>query len=364
MIGQEDGVVSEHLDRPGTVRSGEELDFEPLAQYLRQELALGELTTLTIEQFPSGHSNLTYLVHADGTDYVLRRPPFGSKVKSAHDMGREYRVLSKLHAVYPLAPEPLLFCEDESVLGAKFYVMRRVRGIILRKEAPPGLGLGPKEVRALHENLIDNLVTLHAVDYEAAGLGDLGKPAGYVQRQVSGWTQRYFAAQTDEIASVEQLAGWLSERMPGESGAALIHNDYKLDNVVLDPNQPTRIIGVLDWEMSTIGDPLMDLGTSLSYWVEAGDPDEFQLVRWGPTAMPGSMSRTELAARYADKSGRDVSNVLYYYVYGLFKTAVVLQQIYFRYKQGLTADERFAMLIHGVRVLANRGAQAIELGRI
>jgi aminoglycoside phosphotransferase (APT) family kinase protein len=356
--------VSEHLDKPGTIRSGEELELEPLARYLRDALRLGADTTLTIEQFPSGHSNLTYLVHTGDRDFVLRRPPFGSKVKSAHDMGREYRVLSKLHAVYPLAPEPLVYCEDESVIGAKFYVMRRVRGIILRRQLPPGLDFGPERVRKLHQTLIDNLVALHAVDFEAAGLGDLGKPEGYVERQVSGWTQRYFGSQTDDLPSVERLAGWLSEKMPKESGAALIHNDYKLDNVVLDPDDPTRIVGVLDWEMSTLGDPLMDLGTSLSYWVQADDSDELKLVCWGPTSIPGSLRRQELADRYADKSGRDVSNVLYYYAYGLFKTAVVLQQIYYRYKQGMTKDERFAPLIHGVRVLADRGVSAIEAGRI
>lgn len=356
--------MSEHLDEPGSVRKGEELDLEPLARYLREHLGLSDHAALSIEQFRSGHSNLTYLVRANGDEYVLRRPPFGSKVKSAHDMGREYRVLEKLHRVYPLAPEPLVYCEDDSVLGAKFYVMRRIQGIILRKDLPPGLSLGPEQVRRLHQNLLDNLVSLHAVDYQAAGLGDLGKPGGYVERQVKGWTQRYFGSQTDELESVDRLASWLSQRMPAESGATLIHNDYKLDNVVLDPKDPTRIIGVLDWEMSTLGDPMMDLGTSLSYWIEAADSDEFQLVRWGPTTLPGSLTRRELADRYAEKSGRDVSNILYYYVYGLFKTAVVLQQIYYRYKHGFTRDERFAPLIHGVRVLCERGVQAIELGRV
>ena len=273
-------------------------------------------------------------------------------------------MLSRLHAVYPLAPEPLAHCEEESVIGATFYVMRRIRGVILRRDLPPALQLSADQVRSLHENLIDNLARLHAVDYEAAGLGDLGKPEGYVERQVKGWTQRYFASQTDEIQSVDRLASWLSDRMPKESGAALIHNDYKLDNVVLDPADPTRIIGVLDWEMSTVGDPLMDLGTSLSYWVEATDDDEFQVVRWGPTSLPGSLTRRELADRYADKSGQDLSNVLHYYVYGLFKTAVVLQQIYYRYKHGFTNDERFAPLIHGVRVLCDRGVRAIELEHI
>jgi aminoglycoside phosphotransferase (APT) family kinase protein len=317
-----------------------------------------------IEQFPSGHSNLTFFLKAGGRGYVLRRPPFGSKVKSAHDMGREYRVLSRLHAAYEPAPEPLVYCEDESVIGAKFYLMRRLHGVILRKELPAGLVLTQAQIGELSRNLIDNLVRLHAVDYRAAGLADLGKPEGYVERQVRGWTDRYTGSQTDDIESVIAVAKWLAERMPKDNPATLIHNDYKLDNVVLDPVEPTRIIGVLDWEMSTLGDPLMDLGTTLSYWVEADDSPQMQVVRWGPTAEPGALSRGELAARYAEKSGRDVSNVLFYYCFGLFKTAVVIQQIYYRYKQGLTKDERFAPLIHGVRILCDRAAEAIERGRI
>jgi aminoglycoside phosphotransferase (APT) family kinase protein len=357
--------MSDLVDAAREVREGEALDVEPLARWLSANVPeIGPEARPRIEQFRSGHSNLTYLLRAGDREYVLRRPPFGSKVKSAHDMGREFSVLSKLHRAYPLAPEPLAYCEDESVLGAKFYVMRRIRGVILRKDLPPGLELPPDRLRRLHENLIDNLVMLHGVDYEAADLASLGKPAGYVERQVKGWTDRYRGSQTDEIPSVDGAASWLAERLPAESGAALIHNDFKLDNVVLDPDDPTRIIGVLDWEMATLGDPLMDLGTTLGYWVEADDNPTLQAVRWGPTALPGSMTRAELAARYGEKSGRDVSNVLFYYAFGLFKTAVVIQQIYYRYKQGLTQDERFAPLILGVRILCDRAIEAIEAGRV
>ncbi len=353
--------MSELVDRPRSIRKGEELDLEPLAAYLRQHIPeIRDHAEVSVEQFPSGHSNLTYLVRAGGREYVLRRPPFGSKVKTAHDMGREHRILSKLHAVYPLAPEPLVYCDDESVLGAKFYVMRRIQGIILRKKLPEGLSMSPEQLRRLDESLIDNLAVLHGLDYEKAGLGDLGKPAGYIERQVTGWTKRYYASQTDEIESVVRVAEWLAETMPAESGAALIHNDYKLDNVVLDPADPTRIIGVLDWEMSTLGDPLMDLGTSLSYWIEAGDGDAALSVAMGPTAEPGSMTRRELADRYAEKTGRDISNIQWFYCFGLFKTAVVLQQIYYRYKQGLTKDERFAPLILLVELLCNRAVESIE----
>jgi aminoglycoside phosphotransferase (APT) family kinase protein len=357
--------MSEHLDNARAVRQGEELDLEPLARYLREHVPeLGAQTEIAVQQFPSGHSNLTYLIKAGEHEYVLRRPPFGSKVKSAHDMGREYRVLSRLHAVYPRAPEPIVYCEDESVLGANFYVMRRVQGIILRKDLPKGLELAPDRLRLLQEHLVDTLVELHGIDYTAAGLADLGKPAGYVERQVSGWSKRYTDSQTDEIESAPVVAKWLAEHIPAQSGAALIHNDFKLDNVVLDVAEPTRIIGVLDWEMSTIGDPLMDLGTALCYWVEANDPPPVQAVRWGPTHLPGSLTRDEIVKRYADKSGRDVSDAVFYYAFGLFKVGVVIQQIYYRYKQGLTKDERFAHLILGVRVVCDQALRSIETGRL
>jgi aminoglycoside phosphotransferase (APT) family kinase protein len=347
------------------MRPGEELDLEPLARYLREHVPeLSTNTEVSVQQFPSGHSNLTYLVRAGEREYVLRRPPFGSKVKSAHDMGREYRVLSKLHAVYPRAPEPIAYCEDESILGAKFYVMRRIQGIILRKDLPSGLDLSPERLRALQENLVDTLAELHAIDFAKAGLADLGKPEGYVERQVTGWTKRYADSKTDEIESVPHVASWLAAHIPKRSDAALIHNDYKLDNVVLDPNDATRIIGILDWEMTTIGDPLMDLGTALCYWVQADDPPTVQAVRWGPTHLPGSLTRREIVDRYAQQSGRNVDDAVFYYAFGLFKVGVVIQQIYYRYKQGLTKDERFAHLIHGVRIVCDQALHSIETGQI
>jgi aminoglycoside phosphotransferase (APT) family kinase protein len=357
--------MSEHLDNARGVRQGEELDLEPLARYLREQVPeLATNSEVSVQQFPSGHSNLTYLVRAGGREYVLRRPPFGSKVKSAHDMGREYKVLSKLHAVYPRAPEPLVYCEDESILGAKFYVMRRIQGIILRKDLPPGLDLPPERLRKLQENLVDTLAELHAIDFVAAGLGDLGRPEGYVERQVTGWTKRYADSKTDEIESVDQVSRWLAEHIPSQSDAALIHNDYKLDNVVLDPKDPTRIIGILDWEMTTIGDPLMDLGTALCYWVEAADSPTVQAVRWGPTHLPGSLTRREIVERYAEKSGRNLDDAVFYYAFGLFKVGVVIQQIYYRYKQGLTKDERFAHLIHGVRIVCDQALSSIQTGKL
>lgn len=295
---------------------------------------------------------------------MLRRPPFGSKVKSAHDMGREYRVLSKLHAVYPEAPEPLAFCEDESVIGAQFYVMRRLEGVIIRKQIPPELGLDAAGVRELNLALVDNLARIHAVDVQAAGLADLGKPGGYVERQVTGWAKRYETSRTDDIPAVDEVARWLQEHRPADSGAALLHNDYKLDNLVLDPERPTRIVGVLDWEMATLGDPLMDLGASLAYWVEAGDDDMLRMMKFGPTDAPGSITRGEFVARYEEASGRSVKDALYYFVFGCFKNAVIIQQIYYRYKQGLTKDERFAMIVAGVHIVCSHAVRQIERGRL
>lgn len=279
-------------------------------------------------------------------------------------MGREYRILSKLHAVYPPAPRPILYCEDVSVLGAPFYLMERIKGVILRRQIPEGVSLTPETLRKMGESLIDNLAVLHQIDFKAAGLGDLGKPEGYVERQVTGWTRRYADSQTDSIPEIDASAKWLEANRPPESGAGIIHNDYKYDNVVLDPADLTRIIGVLDWEMSTVGDPWMDLGTTLGYWVQEDDGFELQALGFGPTHLPGNPTRKELAARYAEKTGRAVTHLSFYYAFALFKTAVVLQQIYYRYRKGLTKDERFSIFIEGVRVLAQAAARAAETGKV
>jgi aminoglycoside phosphotransferase (APT) family kinase protein len=296
---------------------------------------------------------------------VLRRPPFGSKVKTAHDMGREYRVLSRLYATYPKAPRALLHCDDPEVIGAPFYIMERVRGIILRrKEAPAGLDLPPERMRAISEAAVDGLADLHAVDWQAAGLDGLGHPEGYVARQVAGWTSRWQGSRTDDVPDLDRAAAWLAANLPPESGAALLHNDYKYDNLVLHPDEPERIAAVLDWEMATVGDPLMDLGTSLGYWMDPDDAPDLRLLPAGPTTLPGNLSRAGVVERYAERSGRDVSNVLFYYTYGVFKIAVIAQQIYYRYQQGLTRDERFASMIGAVRVLGRTAARALDKGRI
>lgn len=350
------------LDGTRPVRLGEELPRERLEAYLRQHFPGGD--ALSVEQFPSGHSNLTYLLRWGGQDYVLRRPPFGNQVKTAHDMGREYRVLSKLAPLYPPAPRPYLYCEDESILGAPFYIMERRHGFVLRQRLPVGLTIDADQMRRLCLALIDNFAQLHALDYQAAGLGDLGKPEGYVGRQVSGWSKRYRDAQTDTVPEMEQAARWLAANLPPESGAAVIHNDYKFDNLMLDPNDLTRIVAVFDWEMATVGDPLMDLGTSLGYWVEADDPPELHTLALGPTAAPGCPTRRQLAERYAAISGREVSNLHFYYCFGLFKLASVLQQIYARYVRGHTRDERFARFNERVAGLAKAAVRVIETGKV
>lgn len=349
------------LDRSSAVRSGEELDLSRLEAYLLANLP-NAAGPLTIEQFPRGYSNLTYSLRLGEQELVLRRPPFGVNIKSAHDMGREYRILSALHPVYDKAPKPLLYCSDLEVLGVPFYVMERVQGIILRTRIPDGLTIAPEQMRQLSEALVDTLVELHAVDYNTAGLHTLGKPEGYVGRQVTGWIQRYANARTDDLPEMEAAARWLSERLPtisddGQS-AALIHNDFKYDNVIINPAalskksksasskstrpNPQFISAVLDWEMATIGDPLMDLGTTLGYWAEADD--EPALRNFGVTTLPGNLTRHEFVDRYARLSGRNVDAIGFYHVFGLFKIGVIIQQIYARYKQGATQDPRFATL--------------------
>jgi aminoglycoside phosphotransferase (APT) family kinase protein len=339
-------------DAPRAVRPGEELDLAALAAYLDREL--GAAGGVTIEQFPGGHSNLTYLVHHGDREYVLRRPPFGSKVKTAHDMGREVAVLSKLAPVFDRAPRVIAYQADGSVLGAPFYLMERRSGVILRAELPAGA-----DARRACELLVDTLVDLHAVDYTAAGLGDFGKPAGYVERQVRGWTERYTGSQTDDIAAVAEVTSWLAGHLPGDGAAALIHNDFKFDNVVFDPRF-ARVTAVLDWEMATIGDPLMDLGSALSYWMQASDPALFQQPIFGVTSRPGMLTRAEVATRYFQRSGRRTDHLVFYYAFGLFKTAVILQQIYYRFAKGLTRDPRFAPFIIVVRALAQQARGAIE----
>jgi aminoglycoside phosphotransferase (APT) family kinase protein len=352
------------MDRSSAVRPGEELPTESLFEYLSKNLGALE-GPLIVEQFPAGFSNLTYLLRAGDRELVLRRPPVGAKIKTAHDMGREYRILSHLYPVYKKVPRPLLFCEDEEIIGAPFYVMERVTGVILRAHKPDGMDLSSEMMRRLSETFVENLAEIHELDYAAAGLGDLGVPQGYVKRQVEGWTKRYYNARTGDVQSIEQLAGWLHQNLPADSERpALIHNDYKYDNLVLSVEDPGVVIAVLDWEMATIGDPLMDFGTSLGYWVETTDPEEWQRYGFGLTSLPGSFTRAELLEHYSRRTGRRIDDPVFYFAYGLLKIATIVQQIYFRYQKGLTRDPRFAQLGELVKACGALAQRAIVLKRI
>ncbi len=350
----------EHRDQAAQIRSGEELDVGRVRDYLGENIP-GLSGELTIRQFPRGFSNLTYLLEMGGRQMVLRRPPHGTKAKSAHDMGREFKVLSALQGTYPYCPQPLAFCQDPEVLGCDFYVMERLEGVIIRKDLPQGFNLSPEQVRSLFTRLLEVQLELHSIDYEAVGLGDFGKPAGYVERQVTGWCKRYRAARTDDAPDFEAVMAWLNEHMPPDAArATIVHNDFKLDNVVVDAGDPTKIIGVLDWEMATIGDPLMDLGNTLAYWVQAEDPDERQLMRSMPSNLEGALTRREVIELYAGRTGRTIAEFDYYYCFGLFRLAVIAQQIYYRFYHGQTQDERFAALIFGVNVLEKAASQVME----
>ncbi len=350
-------------DSPTTVRPGEQLNQVALQAYLGEHApTIGQLTA--IEQFPGGYSNLTYaLTTADGQAYVLRRPPAGAKaIKGGHDMGREFRVLTLLQqAGYKQIPIPITYCDDESVLGYPFYIMTRVAGVILRANMASKLNLLPETMHRLSHSMVDTLVSLHAIDVHQTGIQQLGKPDGYVQRQVAGWYTRYEASKTDDIPAIDALFHYLVDALPVSPPPTLLHNDFKYDNVILNPDFLPEVRAVLDWEMCTIGDPLMDVGTALSYWSEAGDSAFRQ--SFNLTHLPGNLTRQEFAQRYSERSGRDVSNLLYYYIFGLFKNAVVMQQIYSRYHRGLTTDPRFADLITGVQALSNDGLHSIETGR-
>ncbi|MGB7070225.1 MAG: phosphotransferase family protein [Pyrinomonadaceae bacterium] len=372
--------IPDHTSNPASpVRQGEELNDSNLLEFLQSNLA-GDLGSIRVSQFPAGSSNLTYLIQIDSCEYVLRRPPYGNTVRSAHDMKREYDVLSKLSRVYKPAPKPLLFCNDETVIGSKFYIMERRHGVVLRgsvtRVSSPHVSKGSLATEERLSNLhlstsqpyrervcrsfIQNLADLHALDYEAAGLADLGKPEGYCRRQVEGWTRRYLAAKTGEFPELERTIGWLNVNIPPESGAAVVHNDYKFDNIMLDPDDLTKITAVLDWEMVTIGDPLMDLGTTLGYWMSSDAGEEMLDKPFNPRVLMSNISRQEIVEMYAEASGRDVSNIVFHYVFGTFKIAVIAQQIYSRFAKGFTQDVRFAHFDKFVASLGRIAANAIE----
>ena len=330
------------------VRSTEQLDWAALEAYLRWHLETGQLKGLDlsrdmeVSQFPGGHSNLTYLLRFGGAELVMRRPPLGPVAPRAHDMAREFRWLAALHPVFPLVPRPYLLCEDPAVLGSVFYVMERRRGIVVRQEEPLSLANHPEARRRVSEALVDALVDLHAVDISTPHIAPLGKPAGFVTRQVEGWIDRWHRSRIDEVPEMDALAEWLTKRIPPDPDqASVVHGDFKLDNVLLDPLELGHLIAVFDWEMSALGDPLIDLGILLAYWSPTSPPQQ-QDALTTVTDRPGYLSKAEIIERYAARSGRDVSAVRWYETFALFKIAVVIQQIFFRYTSGQTDDPRFS----------------------
>lgn len=341
-----DRVLSESDTAP--VRPGEELDVAAIARYLRERRTLLSGTKegeeeITVEQFRNGRSNLTYMLRIRGQEFVLRRPPFGPVAPTAHDMPREYRLLTAIHPFFPLAPRPVLLCEDTTVLGAPFYLMERRHGLVIGDHLPASVGEDLTLRRRVSEAMVDTLAELHGVDIYSSGIVQIGKPEGFVKRQVKGWTERWQRAKTSEVPEMEELTRWLAERLPPETPhamATIVHNDFKLDNVMLDRADPSRAVAVLDWEMSTVGDPLVDLGIFLCYWSEQADGETRRGLS-AITAAPGWMTRDELVERYAAQTGRDAGRIAFYETFALFKVAVVVQQIYFRYRRGQTRDERF-----------------------
>ncbi len=352
------------IDQPRDIRKGEELDLEKLSQYL------GNVNPewsqpIEAKQFPAGFSNLTYWVKIGEKEFVLRKPPHGASAKGGHDMYREYSILEKLHSVFSKIPQVFHYCEAPEIVGGPFYLMERVEGVILRRPGGKNFTPLPEEAyRNISQSWLETFVELHACDYQAAGLGELGRPEGYVERQIVGWSKRYKKVEIEEVQEINEVMKWLNAHIPPESGSALIHNDYKYDNIIFEEGNWKKVTAVLDWEMSTLGDPLMDLGTSLAYWIDPGESTKDQILASIPTFFPGNPTREELIHQYSLKTGKQIDNFVFYYVYGLFKLAVVVQQIYYRYAKGYTQDPRFSILDKTAQFLCTKGLQAIQKNQI
>ncbi len=350
------------LDSAAPVRDGESIPLDALHAWW--ETVIGHVTVVDVEQFPRGFSNLTYLVRAGGDEFVLRRPPFGVKGGVAHDVLREGRLLQALRPAYPRVPAVVALCEDAGVIGAPFFVMERMRGLIVRETLPPSLSFGASQLRALSAAAVETLAGLHAVHWRVPGLESLGKPDGYVERQVAGWSKRWEAARTGDVPDVERVISWLAANAPATGDATIVHNDFKFDNLVLDPADPTRVRAVLDWEMATIGDPRLDLATTLGYWIEADDPSRLLRLGIGVTSLPGNWTREQVVAAWESATKRSAGDPVWLFVFGLFKVAVIAQQIYARFVAGHTKDPRFARLDMAVASLGGLAARAIAANRI
>jgi aminoglycoside phosphotransferase (APT) family kinase protein len=329
------------------VREEDRFDVAAMHAWLRTYVGFDELPE--VMQFRSGASNLTYLLKYPGRELVLRRPPVGMKAASAHDMKREFLIQSRLQPVYPLVPSMVALCDDQSVIGSDFYVMDRVVGDIFRRDIPESITAA--DVSVMADSLINGLVQLHAVD--ASILSELNKGEGYVHRQVEGWSKRYRNALTDDVPNGEKVMAWLDANQPADVDSCVIHGDWRIDNVVFDLQQ-ARIVGVLDWELATVGDPLMDLGSALAYWVDRDDEPAFASLRRQPSHLPGMPTREEFVARYLQLSGRSCADFTFYEVFGLFRLAVIIQQIWARYRAGQTTNPAFAGFGDAVNTLINR----------
>ena len=346
------------------VREGEELNQVTLKNYLfNQKLIENTNSKVIIQQFSNGYSNLTYLVSTPEKDYVLRRPPFGA-VKKGHDMSREYKVLSQLSQHFSKVPKTYAFCDDDAVLGADFYLMEKVEGIVINLKKAKELSLSSKDFKGISTSWLQTFVELHSLDYDEIELSDLGKPDGYVERQVNTWTKQYLKAATDDLPAAQKVMKWMSENQPREYDHSLIHNDYKYDNLIYENDKWDKVKAILDWEMCTLGDPLMDLGTSLAYWITPSDGPALAQGLPSPTIMEGNPSRNEVVEMYASASGKNINNLTFYYVYGLFKIAVIAQQIYYRYHKGYTTNKKFANLNQSCAFLCLMASQAIDKDQI
>jgi aminoglycoside phosphotransferase (APT) family kinase protein len=344
------------------VREEDAFDVPAMTAWLREHGDGVPDGTPEVRQFPGGASNLTYLLSYADRDLILRRPPSGAKARSAHDMRREFTIQSRLEPVFGLVPGMVAFCDDQDVIGSDFYVMERLDGTILRRDLPAGMDLSPEEARTLCTNFLDVLVDLHQVDPSRAGLDDLGRGAGYVARQVGGWSDRFRSARTDNVGDYERVMGWLDEQQPGDVATTVIHNDFRLDNVVLAADDPLRVVGVLDWEMATLGDPLMDLSGALAYWIQADDDDAFRAARRQPSHLPGMLTRAEMVDYYTSRTDFSVTpeQWRFYEVFGLFRLGVIAQQIYYRYHHGQTTNEAYARFLPMTQYLEQRCNRLID----
>lgn len=328
------------IDQPKATRAEDVLDVNAVSAFVKSHYPNAH-GALDIKQFPGGASNLTYQLNFDNVSLILRTSPKGTKAKGAHDMAREFRIMERLKPSYHYVPEMIALCSDESVIGREFYVMEKISGIIPRANLPKELILSETEVNTLCKNVIDTLIELHKVDIQSTGLHELGKGIGYCQRQVDGWSERYKKAKTWNVPSCNYVIDYLKANVPQQEKTCFIHNDFRFDNVVLDEHNPTKVIGVLDWEMATIGDPMMDLGNSLAYWVQADDDFVAKQTRRQPTHLKGMFTRKEVIQYYCDQMGFDAKDFTFYEVYGLFRLAVIMQQIYFRYHHKQTTNKAF-----------------------